>query len=164
MKRSDVDYLYEWATQTDFPLRRAPTAVGYSNKDIHFCWIKALTNNGGGVRRSVVQDPRAIEILDSDEILMAEVSVFESGTALGPHKDPPVYDKEYRRIQIPLYIPSDKCYMVWQGKKVYWTEGKPQVYDVMDYVHEGYNLSDDDMMFLFVDIAKRDDNSNLQEV
>ena len=164
MKRSDVDYLYEWATQTDFPLRRAPTAVGYSNKDIHFCWIKALTNNGGGVRRSVVKDPRAIEILDSDEILMAEVSVFESGTALGPHKDPPVYDKEYRRIQIPLYIPSDKCYMVWQGKKVYWTEGKPQIYDVMDYVHEGYNYSDDDMMFLFVDIEKRDDNSNLQEV
>ena len=164
MKRSDVDYLYEWATQTDFPLRRAPTAVGYSNKDIHFCWIKALTNNGGGVRRSVVKDPRAIEILDSDEILMAEVSVFESGTALGPHKDPPVYDKEYRRIQIPLYIPSDKCYMVWQGKKVYWTEGEPQIYDVMDYVHEGYNLSDDDMMFLFVDIEKRDDNSNLQEV
>ena len=54
--------------------------------------------------------------------------------------------------------------MVWDRKKVYWTEGKPQVYDVMDYVHEGYNLSDDDMMFLFVDIEKRDDNSNLQEV
>ena len=33
--------------------------------------------------------------------------------------------------------------MVWNGKKVYWTEGEPQVYDVMDYVHEGYNLSDD---------------------
>ena len=162
MKKSDVDYLYGWARTQDFPLRRAPTAVGYSNKDIHFCWIKALTNNGGGVRRSVVKDPRAIEILDSDEILMAEVSVFESGTALGPHKDPPVYDKEYRRIQIPLYIPSDKCYMVWQGKKVYWTEGEPQIYDVMDHVHAGYNLSDDDMMFLFVDIEKRDDNSNLQ--
>jgi hypothetical protein len=164
MKRSDVDYLYEWATQTDFPLRRAPTAVGYSNKDIHFCWIKALTNNGGGVRRSVVKDPRAIEILDSDEILMAEVSVFESGTALGPHKDPPVYDKEYRRIQIPLYIPSDKCYMVWEGKKVFWKEGEPQIYDVMDHVHEGYNYSDDQMIFLFVDIEKRNDNSNLQEV
>ena len=164
MKRSDVDYLYGWAARTDFPLRRAPTAVGYSNKDIYFCWLKAQNKNGGGVRRSVVQDPRAIEILDSDEILMAEVSVFESGTALGPHKDPPVYDKEYRRIQIPLYIPSDKCYMVWQGKKVYWTEGEPQIYDVMDHVHEGYNYSDDDMIFLFVDIEKRDDNSNLQEV
>ena len=165
MKRSDVDYLYEWATQTDFPLRRAPTAVGYSNKDIHFCWIKALTNNGGGVRRSVVEDSRAIEILESDEILVATIAVFESGTKLGAHKDPPVYDKAYRRIQIPLYIPCPKCcYMIWNGKKVSWKEGEPQVYDVMDYVHEGYNLSDDDMMFLFVDIAKRDDNSNLQEV
>ena len=52
--------------------------------------------------------------------------------------------------------------MVWKGKKVFWTEGEPQVYDVMDHVHEGYNLSDDDMMFLFVDIEKRNDNSNLQ--
>ena len=54
--------------------------------------------------------------------------------------------------------------MIWDDKKVFWKEGEPQIYDVMDYVHEGYNLSDDDMMFLFVDIAKRDDNSNLQEV
>ena len=128
------------------------------------CWIKALTNNGGGVRRSVVEDQRVIEILDNPEILVATIALFESGTKLGPHKDPPVYDKEYRRIQIPLYIPSDKCYMVWQGKKVYWTEGEPQIYDVMDHVHEGYNYSDDDMIFLFVDIEKRDDNSNLQEV
>ena len=34
----------------------------------------------------------------------------------------------------------------------------------MDHVHEGYNHSDGDMIFLFVDIEKRDDNSNLQEV
>ena len=52
MKRSDVDYLYEWAARTDFPLRRAPTAVGYSNKDIYFCWLKAQNKNGGGVKRS----------------------------------------------------------------------------------------------------------------
>ena len=165
MKRSDVDYLYEWASRTDFPLRRAPTAVGYSNKDIYFCWLKASKEaDGGGVRRSVVSDERAAKILESDEVILATVSVFEGGTKLGPHKDPAVYGKKYRRIQIPLYIPSDKCYMVWQGKKVYWTEGEPQIYDVMDHVHEGYNYSDDDMIFLFVDIEKRDDNSNLQEV
>ena len=93
MKRSDVDYLYEWASKTDFPLRRAPTAVGYSNKDIYFCWLKALTNNGGGVRRSVVEDQRVIEILDNPEILVSTIALFESGTKLGPHKDPPVYDK-----------------------------------------------------------------------
>ena len=166
MKKSDVDYLYEWASRTDFPLRRAPTAVGYSNKDIHFCWLKAIYRNGsiGGVRKSVVEDEKAQQILDQEEVIFATISVLDAGTKLNPHRDPPVYGKKYRRVQIPLYIPSDKCYMVWEGKKVYWTEGEPQVYDVMDYVHEGYNLSDDDMMFLFVDIAKRDDNSNLQEV
>ena len=166
MKKSDVDYLYEWASRTDFPLRRAPTAVGYSNKDIHFCWLKAIYRNGaiGGVRKSVVGDEKAQKILDQEEVIFATVSVFDAGTKLNPHKDPPVYGKKYRRVQIPLYIPSNECYMVWKGKKVFWKEGEPQVYDVMDHIHEGYNLSDDIMMFLFVDIEKRDDNSNLQEV
>ena len=154
MKKSDVDYLYGWARTQDFPLRRAPTAVGYSNKDIYFCWLKALTNNGGGVRESVVRDQRARDILNSDEILVATIALFESGTELGPHKDPPVYDKKYRRIQIPLHIPSEDCYMIWRGRKVFWKEGKPQIFDVMDYVHEGYNYSPDDMIFLFIDIVK----------
>ena len=154
MKTNDLKYLYEWAAETEFPLRRAPTAVGYSNKDIYFCWLKALTNNGGGVRESVVRDQRARDILDSDEILVATIALFESGTELGPHKDPPVYDKKYRRIQIPLHIPSEDCYMIWRGRKVFWKEGKPQIFDVMDYVHEGYNYSPDDMIFLFIDIVK----------
>ena len=154
MKTSDIKYLYEWAAQTDFPLRRAPTAVGYSNKDIYFCWLKATNKNGGGVRESVVDDQRVRDILNSKEVLLATVSVFESGTELGPHKDPPVYGMKYRRIQIPLHIPSDDCYMIWRGRKVLWKEGVPQMFDVMDYVHEVYNYSPDDMIFLFIDILK----------
>ena len=161
MKRSDVDYLYEWATRTDFPLRRAPTAVGYSNKDIYFCWLKASNDKRGSVRYSLVQDERAQQILENDEVVFATVSCFHPGTELGPHKDPPVYGIHYRRIQIPLHIPSNDCYMIWKGEKVFWEEGVPQIYDVMDHVHEGYNYSDDDMLFLFVDILKKDDNSNL---
>ena len=162
MKKTDLDYLYEWATRTDFPFRRAPTAVGYSNKDIYFCWLKASNDKRGSVRYSLVKDERAQQILESDEVVFATVSCFEPGTELGPHKDPPVYGIHYRRIQIPLYIPCNKCcYMVWKGEKVFWEEGVPQIYDVMDHVHEGYNYSDDDMLFLFVDILKTDDNSNL---
>ncbi len=166
MKRSDVNYLYDWASQTDFPLRKAPTAVGYSNKDIYFCWLKAIYRNGaiGGVRKSVVKDEKAQEILDQYEVVFATVACFEPGTELGPHRDPPVYERPYRRIQIPLYIPSNECYMIWNGEKVFWEEGVPQIYDVMDVIHEGYNYSDDDMLFLFVDILKTNDNSTLQEV
>ena len=161
MKKTDLDYLYEWATRTDFPLRRAPTAVGYSNKDIYFCWLKASNDKRGSVRYSLVQDERAQQILESDEVVFATVSCFEPGTELGPHKDPPVYGIHYRRIQIPLYIPSKDCYMIWKGEKVFWEEGVPQIYDVMDHVHEVYNYSDDDVLFLFVDILKTNDNSNL---
>ena len=166
MKRSDVNYLYEWASQTEFPLRKAPTAVGYSNKDIYFCWLKAVYRNGsmGGVRKSVVKDEKAQEILDREEVVFSTVACFEPGTELGPHREPPVYDRPYRRIQIPLYIPSNECYMIWKGEKVFWEEGVPHICDVMDVIHEGYNYSDDDMIFLFVDILKTDDNSTLQEV
>jgi len=61
----------------------------------------------------------------------------------------------YKRIQIPLEIPDqEKCYMIWQGQKVFWQEGIPQIYEVMDYVHEGANLSDAPMKFLFLDVKK----------
>ena len=163
MKKSDVDYLYNWACETEFPIRRAPTAVGYSNKDIYFCWLKGTRRNCD-VRRNFIDDPKVIEILESEEVLLASVAIFSPGTELGPHKDPPVYGKPYRRIQLPLYVHPTDCYMIWKGQKVYWQSGEPQIYDVQDHVHEGYNHSDDDMIFMFIDIEKRDDNSTLQEM
>ena len=114
MKRSDVDYLYEWATRTDFPLRRAPTAVGYSNKDIHFCWLKAQNKNGGGVRQSVVEDQRARDILDQKEIIFATVSVFDAGTKLNPHRDPPVYGKNIGEYK--YHYTYHLTNAIWYGK------------------------------------------------
>ena len=73
MNKIDLEYLYEWATRTDFPLRRAPTAVGYSNKDIYFCWLKAQNKNGGGVRRSVVEDEKVREILNQEELSLIHI-------------------------------------------------------------------------------------------
>ena len=164
MKKSDIKKLYEWATQQEFPFRKAPTAVGYSNQEIYFCWLKGHGKFWHGVRGSIVQDQEIFDILDSPEILMATMACFTPGTVLGPHKDPPVYPKPYRRIQIPLLVHPTDCYMVWKGEKVTWTPGEPKIYDVMDYVHEGYNYSDEDMIFIFLDIEKTDDNSTLQEM
>jgi hypothetical protein len=45
--------------------------------------------------------------------------------------------------------------MVWEdGKKIFWQEGEPQVHYIMDHFHEGYNYSDDAMIFLMLDIKK----------
>ena len=76
MKKSDIDYLYEWARAQDFPLRRAPTAVGYSNKDIYFCWLKGHREDHGCVRKSIIDDQKVIDILEDDEILLATISLL----------------------------------------------------------------------------------------
>ena len=44
--------------------------------------------------------------------------------------------------------------MIWKGKKIHWSVGEPQVFEVMDYIHEGYNLSNDSMKLLFIDVKK----------
>ena len=44
---------------------------------------------------------------------------------------------------------------LWEdGKKIFWQEGEPQVHYIMDHFHEGYNYSDDAMIFLMLDIKK----------
>lgn len=161
ISKFDLDTLYHWAKDCEFLMKIAPTVEGYSNKEISHCWIKAESVDKSGtktvkyVRKKIIQDSKVLEIFDNSEILFSTVSLFSPGTILGPHKDPNVYRCPYKRIQIPLEIPDqEKCYMIWQGHKVFWQEGVPQIYEVMDYIHEGANLSDAPMKFLFLDVKK----------
>ena len=39
ISKSDLDILYKWASTSEFPLKKAPTTVGYTNKDIG-CFLK----------------------------------------------------------------------------------------------------------------------------
>ena len=149
--KKELQKIYEWAKQTHFPLKKAPTSEGYSNKDIYISWLK-----GAGkkvfIRKKIMTDEVA-DIFLKDEIIFATFSTFESGTILNPHRDPDVYPCRYKRIQLPLKIPCNKCcYMIWDGKKVSWEEGVAQVYPVMDVTHEGYNLSTESMEFVMIDV------------
>ena len=40
----DITDLYNWAKNTEFPVKTAPTIEGYSNKSIDYYWIKLLRN------------------------------------------------------------------------------------------------------------------------
>ena len=53
MKLIDVLKLYDWAIEQDFPFKRAPTAVGYSNQDIYYCWLKGHGRGWVGTRQSI---------------------------------------------------------------------------------------------------------------
>ena len=152
ISNQDLTDLYNWAKDKEFPVKKAPTTKGYTNKDIYICGLKFVRKNVN-IRRNLMTQ-RVIDIMEDDDILYVSYTIFDGGTILKPHLDPNVYNDPYKRIQIPLKIPDrDKCYMTWmRGNKIYWNEGEFQCYPVMDVVHQGHNLSDKPMTFLFLDV------------
>ena len=147
--KSNLKELYEWASSSEFPLKKAPTTVGYSNKDIYICGLKYIRKNTN-IRKSMMTDA-VYNIMKNDEILYAVYSRFIGGTILTPHKDPDVYRDRYKRVQIPLNVTRD-FYMIWKDKKIYWEDGVTQVFEVMDNIHQAFNKSDKTMEFLFLDV------------
>ena len=149
LTKDNLKELYKWASQSKFPLKKAPTTVGYSNKDIYICGLKYIRKNIN-IRKSLMTES-VYNIMRNDEILYAVYSRFSGGTILKPHKDPDVYSDRYKRVQIPLDVTKD-FYMVWNGENVYWENGVTQVYHVMDNIHSAFNNSDKTMEFLFIDV------------
>tara|TARA_R100000231_G_scaffold251_1_gene422 strand:- start:1004 stop:1480 length:477 start_codon:yes stop_codon:yes gene_type:complete len=149
INRSDLSVLYQWASGSKFPLKKAPTTVGYTNKDIYICGLKYIRKNVN-IRKSMMTDA-VYDIMKNDEILYAVYSEFSGGTILKPHKDPDVYSDRYKRVQIPLNVTRD-FYMIWNGEKIYWENGVTQVFEVMDNIHQAFNTSNKTMEFLFLDV------------
>ena len=147
--KSNLKELYKWASSTEFPLKKAPTTVGYSNKDLYICGLKYIRKNVN-IRKSKMTNT-IYNIMKNDEILYAVYSRFEGGTILKPHKDPDVYSDRYKRVQIPLNVTRD-FYMMWKDRKIYWENGVTQVFEVMDNIHQAFNNSDKTMEFLFLDV------------
>ena len=150
----DLTDLYNWAKDTEFPVKTAPTIEGYSNKPIDYYWIKSVKKSTL-IREKLMTD-KVRKIYENDDILFSNYAIFYAGTILKPHKDPDILREPYKRIQIPLTIPDkDKCYMEWvefKDGKILWEEGVPQVCDVMNHLHEAFNKSDKPMEILFVDV------------
>ena len=150
----DLIELYNWAKDTEFPVKTAPTIEGYSNKPIDYYWIKSVKKSTL-IREKLMTD-KVRKIYENDDILFSNYAIFYAGTILKPHKDPNILRYPYKRIQIPLTIPNENdCYMQWvdvKDGKVTWEEGVPQVCDVMNHLHEAFNKSDEPMEILFVDV------------
>ena len=152
ISKTDLKNLYEWAKNKDFPVRKTPTTTGYCNKEIYSFPLKF-----GRKKLTVRESMMPVEISDmlkDEEILYTVYSIFQGGTILKPHRDPNLYQFPYKRIQIPIIIPEvGKCTMKWiNGDKIIWEEGVPQVCNVMYDVHEASNLSNKDMIMMFIDV------------
>ena len=157
--RNEIDELFEWASTTKFPLYKLNNPEYYSNKRIDYSWHKLVDHKNKSTIRRKFMTERIIEIHKNPEILWSAMGIFYAGTKVNKHKDPNIFSEPYKRIQIPIKIPSaDKCYMLWEdGTKTTWEVGEPQVHYVMDKAHEGFNYSDEEMVFLMLDIKKSTD-------
>tara|TARA_B100000614_G_scaffold251108_1_gene262233 strand:+ start:423 stop:917 length:495 start_codon:yes stop_codon:yes gene_type:complete len=157
ISRQEIDDLYEWAKNTKFPLYKLNNPDHYTNgKRVDYSWQKLVNHKNKTVIRKKNMTERIYQIHENPDILWSAIGVFYGGTIVNSHKDPDIFSEPYKRIQIPIKIPCDKCcYMIWEdGTKTTWEVGEPQVHYVMDHFHEGYNYSDDAMIFLMLDIKK----------
>ena len=134
-----VDFMYIENNRNKFPQLGPLDAI---NSDSYASLIEKLNS------------VEISDILKDEEILYTVYSIFQGGTILKPHRDPSLYQFPYKRIQIPIIIPEvGKCTMKWiNGDKIIWEEGVPQVCNVMYDVHEASNLSNKDMIMLFIDV------------
>ena len=142
LTRNDLKILYEWAKNTKFPCKKAPTIDGYSNKVIDYYWLKSVKKST--IIRQKYMSDEVYEIYKKEDILFSNYTSFREGTELYPHRDPDILRYPYKRIQIPLLIPDkNKCYMEWtdiKGGRMDWEEGVPQVCDVMRHTHQALSL------------------------
>ena len=145
-------YLLPWLPL--LPLKIAKTYAKFCGKNPGYLDTLNYTTSRM-IRKNLIKNEIVEKIYENDDILFSMIASFDMNTELKPHRDPNIYREPYKRIQIPLEIPdNEKCYMIWKGKKIHWSVGEPQVFEVMDYIHEGYNLSNDSMKFLFIDVKK----------
>ena len=93
----DLIELYNWAKDTEFPVKTAPTIEGYSNKSIDYYWIKSVKKSTL-IREKLMTD-KVCKIYDNDDILFSNYAIFYAGTILKPHKDPNILRYPYKRIQ-----------------------------------------------------------------
>ena len=154
--KQDIKDLYEWAKVTKFPLYKLHNPKPYSNNLIDYSWNKLENRKNRTLIRKKFMNEKIVKIHENHEILWSAIGVFYAGTKVEKHKDPDIFSEPYKRIQIPIKIPDEeKCYMIWEdGRKTHWKEGEPQLHYVMDLVHEGHNYSDEEMIFLMLDIKK----------
>ena len=110
--KNDLENLYNWAKAIEFPVKKAPTIDGYSNKDIDYYWIKSVKKTT--IIRDKLMTDEVRKIYQNKDILFSNYTIFYPNTILKPHKDPDILRYPYRRIQIPLVVPdTKKCYMEW---------------------------------------------------
>ena len=88
LTRNDLKILYEWAKNTKFPCKKAPTIDGYCNKVIDYYWLKSVKKST--IIRQKYMSDEVYEIYKNENILFSN------------------YTSDQTRINSNLFIPMTK--------------------------------------------------------
>ena len=148
----DIERLYEWATNTQFPLKKEGITSKYMGYEILICYFKYGKKNIFYPHKSLSES--IIDIISKPEIFSLAYIQYPPKLEAKPHIDYNPYGKKFTRIQLPIKIPKGrKSYIEWidSNERIYWEERKPEIFDV-EKMHKGANNSNEKMTFLYVDI------------
>ena len=104
-------------------------------------------------KNALANCPETCKIISElPDIHIAMISILEPGKIIVPHKGP---STACLRYHLGLKIPKDKnnCYIVVNGEKFYWEEGKGLIFDDT-YEHSVYNNTNEPRIILFVDVER----------
>jgi len=152
ISKTDIKRLYEWALNTNFPLRKEGITSKYMGYDVHISYVKYGKKNKS-YRHKLIND-EIFNIIKNEDIYGVAYLKYPPHVNAEPHRDFNLWGKDFLRVQLPLKLPQGKkCYIEWidTGERVYWEEGKVEIFNV-ENLHKGKNNSDESMEFLYIDI------------
>jgi len=97
--------------------------------------------------------PRLVShLIEMDCVQTALLSFMHPGAHVPPHSDPAT---GVLRYQLAFVVPKQRqdCYMIVDGKRYVWEEGKSVVFDTA-FKHEVHNNTDECRINLFVDLHR----------
>ena len=148
----DLQRLYEWASNTNFPLRKEGITSNHMGYEILICYLKYGKRKIFYPHKSLSES--IFDILVKPEIYSLTYIQYPPKLIAKPHRDYNPYGKKFKRIQLPMKISKEnKCFIEWidTNEKIYWEEGKVEIFNV-EKLHQGKNDSDETMEFIYVDV------------
>ena len=104
--KSDFIVLENWAKSTRFPLKREGITSKYMKYDPSVCYVKFGKNKK--IYRDKLITDEVKNIIKDDKIFGVAFITYPPKLEAKPHKDFNLWGKQFRRIQLPLKIPTGK--------------------------------------------------------
>ena len=114
--KSDFIILQKWAKTMRFPLRREGITSRYMKYDPSVCYIKFGKNKK--IYRDKFITNEVKKIIEDDKIYGVAFITYPPKLEAKPHRDFNLWGKQFRRIQLPLKIPTGKKALIreYDGK------------------------------------------------